>query len=143
MNYRAHTYRIPNVQLRRANFLSRYAQPRPSVRCPQQRTIYPTPKNPRASNSSHSSERWNTVANIINRIHSLFNSIMKIVNFIKARIDGQTGAYGCSCSCCLCVGVTTVAAATLMVAVSLISVYTPNTSQEGYGEGNLIYIFFC
>jgi hypothetical protein len=96
MNYPARKYGTPNLRPRTASFLPRKSQRRPSPRYPQQGAVYQTPSNSHALNFG-----WN----IIDRIRTVVNWIIKIVQFILLRIHEQTGAYGCSPSC-ICVAVT-------------------------------------
>jgi hypothetical protein len=114
MNHRARKYGIPNVQPRRAKFLPGNPQLRPYPRYPHQKALDRTPNNPPPLKPAHQSEEGHIELRIIKRIHSLFNWIIKIVQFVQSRIHEQSGAY-CGCaSSCICMAVIT---ATTAVAV--------------------------
>jgi hypothetical protein len=129
MNHRTRIYGVSTIQ-------PRNSQLRAFPNYPQQRSIYPTLNTTRALNSYNSSEQWRTGWRIIHRIRGLVNGIIKLVHSIQSNIHGQTGAHGCS-PCWVCVGAT--ASAALIVGLSLISIYTPDNSVQGYGGGNLIH----
>jgi hypothetical protein len=110
MNHRARKYGILNVQPRRANFLSGNPQLRPYPRYPHHKALYRAPNNPRPLDAAHQSEQGYSELRIIKRIHSLFNWIIKIIQFVQSRIHEQSGAYGGCTSCCICVGIITTTA---------------------------------
>jgi hypothetical protein len=105
-NHRTRKYRIRSAQPSRVNFLSPNPQFRLSPLSLKQKMIYRTSNNPHLRDSSDKSEEWETQWKIFNRIRSLVNWILKIINFLQTRIQEQ-GAAGHGCSlCCVCVGAT-------------------------------------
>jgi hypothetical protein len=68
--------------------------------------IYRTPNNPHPRDSSDNVDDWKIQWKIFNRIRTLVNWILKIINFLHTRIHEQGAAgFACSPTCC-CVGAT-------------------------------------
>jgi hypothetical protein len=125
MNYRAHTYRVPNVQPRRANFYSRNSQLRSFPHYLQSRAGYQT--------HDDRVEQWETGWRYTNIIRSVIGWIIKIVHFIQSRIHEQAGAGGSVCSpACVCVGAavtTTCVVASTALGVGLSVALNPNSES--------------